>query len=211
MFPHSLVNDSSNKNKIDPPSNTPQLVTDYGGTFCYYIATRDPSNNEPDIFLGFPYLMIFWWNTTTNDVFSLMDDTAVNLTWFRMPTSNNFNSFLPSSLQNTQLNSLRPYSIISSPAFDPMTYTPSATNDTFVIGNFGLSSVASGSSSVTAQIDSISGFLTVSSISLSGIAATTDQSLSFIVPAGASYKFIPANSGIGSTPPTILNLQQLTL
>ncbi|TAL08152.1 MAG: hypothetical protein EPO02_13680 [Nitrospirae bacterium] len=85
--------------------------------------------------------------------------------------------------------------------------TPSITNDTFVVCNVTMGLTAIQSSTIQAQVNSGAGFVTIAQCSLSLIATTEGEALSFIVPANASYQIV--SSGTGTN--TIVSTMELTL
>jgi hypothetical protein len=103
------------------------------------------------------------------------------------------------------INTIRSYTTLSNPAF-ATNYTPSTTNDTFVVANISQTSVLLGSASVNATI----GGVTISNASLGGVAATQTNSLSFIVPANSAYQLTQSSSGIGASN-SILSIRELSL
>jgi hypothetical protein len=169
-------------NSLSDPTMSP-----YSPEFFYYLCDRDPTNNEPDCYGGYDGLIYFWWNTTTLDLFictNNMDNT--NLSWEKWTTSNNILTILA---QTWGLNTSRGYVQRSSPAFST-SYTPSTTNDTQVIATVSLTSTLLATAQVNVQVNTGSGFVTIAENSLSGVAATTIRSVTFTVPANASYQLV---------------------
>ncbi|HXK00694.1 MAG TPA: hypothetical protein VNF93_02270 [Buchnera sp. (in: enterobacteria)] len=195
----------------------PTLLTGYGS--FYYLCDRDPTSTELDVldptnlgvgvYVNIPDFKYSWFNTITGDLWWCIDNTFNSMIWKKEINDINFNNFIPINLKNSQLNTSRSYSIVNSPSFSTV-YTPSLTNDTHIIATIGLTSVIAGSASATLQIDSGSGYNTIATISLSGIAATIDNTLNSIIPLGSSYKILSSISGLGSSV-SFVSLQQLNL
>jgi hypothetical protein len=184
--------------------------------FINYVATRAPTINEPDVYNGYPFLPLWWqyatsgdsWATYTTDSFWLCaNNTAGSQVWWKMVFDANILSVL--NAKGWELNTSRGYAARSSPAFSTA-YTPSATNDTQVVVNCQTTSGAGGTATVTIQVDSGSGFVTLSTQGISGVSATSYPALSFIVPANAQYKIVDSVSGVGSSA-TINSINELTL
>lgn len=122
--------------------------------------------------------------------FDVDTQTYTGVTYIKEVTDANLLSELGEKGWN--INTNRSYSQRTSPAFDT-SYTPSITNDTNVNVSVSLTSTILLDGTVGIEVDTGSGFTTISQISLSGLAATMIQSASFLVPAGASYKLVQAS------------------
>lgn len=85
--------------------------------------------------------------------------------------------------------------------------TPSATNDIFVVCSVQALVTAIQTSTITVQIDSGSGFVTIATLSSSGVAITKADIVSFVVPANSAYKLVSAGTGSNS----IVSTYELTL
>lgn len=198
--------------KVD--MTTPTTDPQDGGfdTFLNYVATRDPTVDEPLLpYHGYNFLP-FWWQTvnsmddwatyTTSDFWLCVDNADEAMVWWRIVFDSNLLQIL--NEKGWQLNTARSYSNVSTPAFNTV-YSPSSTNDTHVTAIVQLASTLLGSSTIQAQIDSGSGYVTRAEAGVSGVAATNIQTLSFICPANASYKLIASG---GTT--SIISINQLT-
>ncbi len=179
------------------------VVNIYGSAFIYYTCDRDPTSDEPLVYNNYSDLLLFWWNTVTNNFFWCVDTTAENMIWINQINSNNLLSALVSIGLN--INTPRSYTTRSTPAFDT-SYTPSTTNDTFVVSNVSQTSVLLGSAAVNVVI----GGVTIANASLSGVAATQTNSLLFICPANSSYQLTQSVTGVGSSN-SILSIRELLL
>jgi|GEM_PF-4851680 len=170
----------------------PVLV--YNAAYVYFTCDRDPTATEP-IVSGYSIpntWLFYWWNTTTNDVFVCQNGSASPLVWWKQASSLNIASMLSSIGWN--INKARGYSSQSLSFNTPR--TPSVTNDTFVICNVTMAITLVQTSTITAQVDPGSGFVTRAQCSLSAAAATTDgHALSFFVPANSQYKIVSAGTG----------------
>lgn len=165
--------------------------------YTYFTCDRDPTSDEPIVSdIGFPTnWLFFWWNTTTSTLSFCSDGSAIPLVW------NIFTVNAPASLINTQ----RDYSPVSL-AFNT-NRTPSTTNDTWVLCNVNIVLSILQSSTITAQVNTGSGFITVASASNSGVAITTSSCLSFPVPANSIYKIVSGGTGTNS----IISIFELSL
>jgi|SRR5882757_2312555 len=182
--------------------------------FFNYICTRDPTASESTLpYLGYPWLPL-WWQTaasvddfstfTTENFWLCVDGTADAMVWWKMVFDANILSVLDT--QGWKLNTSRSYAPRSSPAF-ATSYTPSVTNDIQVLATLSLSSTLLTSAMIDIQIDNGTGFITIASGSLSGLAATDAKCFSFIVPANSTYKIISASGSSNS----ITSIYELTL
>lgn len=173
----------------------PVLV--YNAAYVYFTCDRDPTGTEAIVSgYGIPSNWLFyWWNTTTNDVFICQNGSATPLVWWKQVTSLNFTSMLAGSGWN--LNKPRSYSSVSL-AFNT-SRTPSATNDVFVTANVSMGITLIQTSTISAQVDTGSGFISVATVSIAAAAAVTrGDRLAFIVPANSSYKIIASGTGANS-------------
>jgi len=142
----------------------------------YFLCDRDPTASEEKVSeIPFPSdWIVGWQNTVSGDFFRCLDLTEDALVWQRTVAGD--------------VNKPRAYSAVSSPDFeDPR--TPSATRDTFVSAIVSLSSTLITAAEVNAQIDSDSGYVTIATARLSGLVATAQHTLSFVVPANSTYQF----------------------
>lgn len=178
----------------------------YNAAYVYFICDRDPTTTEP-IVSGYnlPSTWLFyWWNTTTNDVFVCQNGSATPLVWWKQATSLNFTSMLSASGWN--LNKPRSYASVTL-AFNT-SRTPNATNDVFVTANVSMGITLIQTSTISAQVDSGSGFVSVATVSLAAAAAVTrGDRLAFMVPANSSYKIIASGTGTN----TMGSIYELTL
>lgn len=182
----------------------PVLVTNC--TYIYFTCDRDPTGTEPIVSaVGIPSNWLFyWWNTITNDVFSCQNGSATPLVWWKHITSLNLASSVSSTL-GWKINSSRSYSSVSL-AF-ATARTPSATNDTLVIASLQANVALLQTSTMNVQIDSGSGFTTISTLTFTGVVSTKTDTVSFIVPANAQYKLLSS----GTATNTITSIFELSL
>lgn len=173
--------------------------------FLYFTDTRDPTSVENGVTsIGIPSGWLFyWWNTDTNDIFDFLGtDGSGNLLWQKQLTLTNVLSNL--DIAGWEINTSRSYSQRSSAAF-ATDYTPSLTNDTQVIASISLTSTLITASEVDVLVNTGVGNIVIAKESLGGLVATSDKSISFIVPAGASYRLSQV-SGTSS----IIQIMELT-
>lgn len=173
----------------------PVLTTGYGA--FYYLCDRDPTSTELDVldpansgigvYVNIPDFKYAWFNTTSNEIFWCTDNTFNAMIWKKAANNINFDSLLPSSLADSQINTSRSYSPRSTPAFNT-DYAPSTTNDVFVLATVNIALAILQSSTVTAQVDTGSGFVTIASAARGSVVINDTFTLSFIVPKGATYK-----------------------
>lgn len=182
----------------------PVLV--YNAAYIYFTCDRDPTATETIVSaVGIPANWLFyWWNTTTNDIFVCQNGSATPLVWWKQISSLNLAATIGSSL-GWHINSNRAYAPITL-AFNTAR-TPSATNDTFVIVSVQMALALLQNSTVTAQVDSGSGFSTIATMTLSGQVLTDTKAFSFLVPANAQYKIISAGTGTN----TITSINELSM
>ncbi len=181
----------------------PTLETGYW--FGYWRDTRDPTATEavPPMLVNVPNFLEIWWNQSSGEVFFCPDNTQDAMVWQKNITDANLSDALTSIGLN--INTNRSYTTRSTPAF-ATNYTPSTTNDTFVVANISQTSVLLGSAAVNAVI----GGVTIANASLSGVAATQTNSLSFIVPANSTYQITQSATGVGASN-SILSIRELSL
>lgn len=151
-------------------------------------ADHKPTANEPWD-QGYVQKGTFWLDNTTNNVWWCSDsgdNSNNNLQWKYAFT---FYDDLPAA---------KTLHSVSSPAFNSPR-VPSATKDVHVNALVGISITVLQTSSISAQVDTGSGYVTVANwgigaVSLSGLTNT----LSFFVPAGATYRLIASGNGTTS-------------
>lgn len=160
--------------------------------YLYYTADRDPTSSEPLVYNGHPTLIFIWFNTATVDLFWCMDNTTDAMKWSKMVSPQNALSVLTALGWN--INSNRSIHTVSSPAFNSPR-TPSAISDTFTTASVQMVNTLLTTSTITVQVDTGSGYNTVATIGMSGLAATNTQAVSFIVPANSAYKILQSGSG----------------
>lgn len=190
------------------------VITNYGGAFIYYTCDRNPTNDEPLVYNNYLDLLLLWWNTTDSTLFWCLNNSSEEMDWQQIITSetaaevilNPENLGLLKTALGYQIDTPRSYSERSTPSFDT-NYTPSATNDTFVIATVNIALSILQSSSVVAQVDIGSGFVTIATAASGSVAINNTSSLSFIVPAGATYKLL--SSGTGTN--TLNGIMELSL
>lgn len=103
------------------------------------------------------------------------------------------------------INSTRNYSSVSL-AFNT-SRTPNATNDVLVICSLREIVTVLQSSTINIQVDTGSGFTTIETFAISGVAADITTGFSFVVPMNCSYKIISSGTGTNS----ISSIYELTL
>lgn len=178
------------------------VITPYGGAFIYYTCDRDPTATEPLVYNNYSDLLLLWWNTASSTLFWCLDNTSGDMNWQEIVTSetaadiilNPTNLALLKTAFGYNLNTSRSYASRSSPAFNT-NYTPNATHDTFVLATVNISLSLLQSSTITAQINSGSGFVTVATAANSAVAINNTSTLSFWVPANSIYKIVSAGTG----------------
>jgi len=176
-----------------------------GANPSYFLCDRDPTASEPIVSsIPFPSdWLIGWWNQTNSTYWMCFDLTADALVWHEMADSSNFSSML--NAIGWKINTSRSYSSVS------LTFNtnraPSSAHDVFVNATINIQITALQSSTVEAQVDTGSGFVTVASASNMTIAANYTTTLSFIVPVGAIYKLIESGTGTNS----IASVNELSL
>lgn len=190
------------------------VITNYGGAFIYYTCDRDPTSDEPLVYNGYSDLLLMWWNTANSTLFWCLNDTEAEMEWQQIITSNTAadiiltpeNLLLLKLALGYQIDSIRSYLPRSTPSFNT-NYTPSSTNDTFVLATVNISLSLLQSSTIIAQINSGSGFVTVATAANGSVAINNTSTLSFIVPANSTYKIV--SSGTGSN--TLNSIMELIL
>lgn len=192
----------------------PVLVSMYGNAFIYYTCDRDPTSSEPLVYNGYSDLLLLWWNTEDSTLFFCLDDTLGSMDWQQVITNETAADIIltPDNLSllkfalGYQIDTNRSYFNRSSPAFNT-SYAPSSTNDTFVLATVNIVLSLLQSSTVTAQVNTGAGFVTVATAAPGGVAINDTRTLSFIVPANASYKIVSAGTGTN----TLNGIVELTL
>jgi len=190
----------------------PVLMTGYGA--FYYLCDRDPTSTELDVldpvnagvgvYVNIPDFKYYWFNTVSNEIFWCTDNSLNAMIWHRVANDLNIDSILSNS--SWEINSSRSYSPRSTPAFDT-NYTPSLTNDIFVLATVNIVLSVLQSSTITVEVDTGSGFVAISTAAPGGIAINDTRTLSFIVPKGATYKIVSAGTGTN----TLNSIMELTL
>lgn len=179
----------------------PTFVTGYGQ--YYYLCDRDPTSSEPDCYLDISDFKYMWLNTTTGDFWWCSDNTTNAMVWQKLATSSNIDSVL--SLSGWNLNSPRSYTSRISPAFNTA-YTPSSSNDCFVMVIVNVISTLVTPGTVLFEMDDTGSFLTRGEASVSGVASSEFKTISAMVPASKSYKLINS-SGTAS----IISINELLM
>lgn len=82
----------NNIKKLGDPLDDP-ILSPYTYPFIF-LADRDPTGYEPNIYTGFAGLILIWKNETTGDFFISPDNTASPLIWNKIITDVNINSVL---------------------------------------------------------------------------------------------------------------------
>jgi hypothetical protein len=183
------------------PLDSPVLISDY--PYLYYVYAADPLPTSTIDFYGYENFMFFWWNTVTNDVFYCIDDTEGALVWVKIAAPQNILAMINS--QGWGINTPRAYTLIVLALNTPR--TPSSSLDTFVACTVNSVLTLLQSSTITAQVNTGAGYFTIATFANSGIAINATSSLSFMVPAAASYKIVVTGTGTN----TITSLMELTM
>lgn len=157
------------------------------GTAQFWNSDHNPGASET-LQYGILYIGDYVTNTNTGDTFRCIDNTSDSMLWYKMADSNNISSMAITGSLNTSRSYASP-----SRAF-AADYTPSATNDTFVIIPFSQVSVLAGNAIVTLLVDGS----TVDTKSCSGLVSTRQDSFTAIVPKGKTYRINSTTTGIGS-------------
>jgi hypothetical protein len=170
--------------------------------FIYFTCDRDPLPTDTT-YSGYAGLIYFWYNTTSTNLFCCTDcSTAGALVWQEIAMPQNILSMLSGA--GWQINTSRNYVQRTSPAFSTP-YIPSTTNDTQVIVVVTLTSTLLTTAEVNIQVNTGLGYTIVAESSVSGVAATNVYSMTFTVPANASYQVATVS---GST--SITQIMELT-
>lgn len=184
--------------------------------FLFFYSDRSPTSDEPDVdaqgFYTDPDWLFSWWNQTTDDVFFCVNDTSKNLVWKRILLSDvDANGVgAPLSISNGgtsstdaasarvalgfSLNSERNYKNSSLINFGDVV-KPNPNQDILVVASIQMKNATETSSQITANIETESDKIAVSTISMEGINGVQTQSMTFIVPAGASYNLQQNGNG----------------
>jgi hypothetical protein len=170
-----------------------------------YVATRDPTINEPLIYNGYPYLQQLWQTVESVDDFATFtttgywlspDNTASALIWWKMVFDANILSVL--SARGWKINTTRGYTDQSSLGFNAPR-RPSLTNDTAI----NVSVLLDNTNPVNFQISPDG--VTYETISTLAIQSNT-CSESVILPAGYYYQLTVS----GGATPTLVILKELS-
>lgn len=144
---------------------------------------RDPTSTEPND-TGILQYGNLWRNSTNNNLWFCLDSGDYNnndLVW----------GFLDKIVPNVPDIS---YSVRSSPSFGT-SYSPSATNNVFVLATVNIQTTILQTGTINVQVDSGSGFSTISTIEKNSVLSNDTHTLSFIVPAGSTYQIIKSGTG----------------
>lgn len=92
-----ILNEIKNKfpervKKLGDPLDDP-ILSPYTYSFIF-LADRDPTGTEPDIYTGYAGLILIWENEASGDFFISPDNTASPLVWNKLVTDANINSVL---------------------------------------------------------------------------------------------------------------------
>ena len=157
--------------------------------FLVFDSANNPTATEPNVnAIGIPQDWLYsWYNHTTKDVYDYKGGANGAYRWDLRITPENIANYVNIG----SLNTLRNYSSISL-ALDT-SRIPSATRDVLVIVNISQTSTLLTAATANVQIDTGSGFTTICSPSISGLAATQINTCTFIVPKGASYQVVVAS------------------
>ena len=181
------------KRSLDDPT--------FSESFIYFYDTRAPNSSDDDYINTIPFgtdFLVFWWDQSVNDLYQLTNWGNTQLVWQKLVTNLNILDII--STVGWQINTNRAYTQRTSPIFST-SYTPSTTNDTFVIASFGLSDTLLSPVSLTVAV----GGVTIATVGLAGITATETGVISFQVPANSTYEFT-----VVSGSPTIVSVYELS-
>lgn len=156
----------------------------------WWYGDHDPSSSETTT-AGEVELDDIYLNTNTGQTFTCLSPTTNALVWAQTGYQG-------------MTGVLRDYTTPSLSFSTPR--TPNTDYDTFVLVSFTQTSTLITAATIDIQVNTSGSWVTIASLSLSGLAATQVQSGSFIVPKGAQYQFI---SSSGSN--TITLLKELSL
>lgn len=176
-----------------------------GNTSLYlFDSARDPTATEPNVAaIGIPTDWLFdWYNHTTGNVYNYKGGTSGSYIWDLIITDKNLNSALANA--GWALNTSRDYSPITL-AFGT-SRTPNLNNDVEVIANISQSSILITAATVSVQVNTSGTWVVLGTPSLSGLAGSQINMITFIVPKGASYRFV-LTSGTNA----ILNINELIM
>lgn len=164
------------------------LVGVSGGTFSIQAA---PSNGY--IYMANSGSATGWSQKNTTDFVSSISTQSPNQILVG-PTSGasaapTFRALVPGDIPNLSgyLQLPTAYTTVSSPAFSTPR-TPSSTRPTLVTANVQMTLTLIQTSTINAQVNTGSGYVTIQSRSLSLLGTTSIDSFSFWVPSGASYQ-----------------------
>jgi hypothetical protein len=207
--PESLTFKDGAKTEFMPSAlkagySTPTLISGFGA--LYYLCDRPPTSIEPDCYTDLSDFSYWWVDQIGDQLYWCVDNTSNAMIWLTIANQTNILSMLDG--QGWEVNTSRAYVPTASPAFSTV-YTPSATNDTTVVAVVLIDNSSLTSPNISAQVNSGGGYTTIAAAAMSGagIAGTSTQTLTFTVPAGASYQLIDTNAG-----PTdaIISINQLS-
>jgi hypothetical protein len=171
----------------------PQIVDTYGNVLIYYVCDRDPTPSEPLVYNNYEYLLLFWWNTSTNSMFWSANTTADSMIWIEEASNANILSILDTL--GWEINTNRDYS--SQTLAVNTGRTPSATNDTNVTITFSHTSTLLTAATVTVDVNTSGSWVTIAQSGLSGLAATSTAVVTVLVPKNAQYRWT-SSSGTNS-------------
>jgi len=157
-------------------------------------ADHDPSSNEPWD-QGIIQYGVFWRNSNNNTIWFCTN--APNII-YGDPSINTELEWKYLATLNTSAPTAKSIHAVSSPSFSS-SRTPSENLDVHVNALVGISITALQTSLISAQVDTGDGYVTVAEWGI-GLLSLSDLSntLSFLVPAGASYKLIASGTGTTS-------------
>lgn len=174
-------------------------IPGFNEELAFFYDTRDPNSGDDSYVNSLPFgteFMCYWWNQTSGDIFQMTNWGNTPLVWTKFANNQNVLAMLNSA--GWLINTSRSYSQRSSPAFST-SYTPSTTNDTQVIAVISLTSTVLLAAQVNIQVNTGSGFSTIAEEGLSGLAATSVRSITFTVPANASYQLVSVSGSTSIT------------
>lgn len=173
--------------KLDDP-----VLTPYTSFFCF-LADRDPTSSEPDVYQGYAGLILFWENTISGDFFISPDNIASPLAWNKIAVDANLLTMI--SAAGWQLNTSRNQS--ASGISLNTARRPSLTNDIQVTPSIRQVNTLLTSTALTAEISSNNSTWSTSGslADNTGVASDYTTMFNFICPAGYYYRLVASGTG----------------
>jgi hypothetical protein len=173
----------------------PNLLIVQDPWIWFVSANLDPTANEPVVdssgISGDPNWFAPWWNQATNNFFVCTDATPSAIVWKRLVTFDIDRTYTSHSLS------------FSTPR------VPDINRETIVIVSIHMVNTVLTNTTVTVQVDDAGNgtFNTIATVAMSGLAASTTETVTFHVPARSQYQFVQSGSGTS----TIVSINELPL